>query len=154
MYFKKVLLFIVAPALLLALVSTATNSGAIINGMQKADSFQTITFPQITGADTLETVQVTGVRSEIEFQIKLVSTRHAGWTAGTDSVYFQLAKSLDDSNYVNVSATGETKKWGAAGTYTVNYDLLKSTHFLQGMFPRVAGDSIRIQVKALVSPRE
>ncbi|MCR4330535.1 MAG: hypothetical protein NUV49_01495, partial [Patescibacteria group bacterium] len=138
MFLKRVFLFIIAPAILLMLLFAGARVGiAAHNGRDAGDTYTPITFPQLSAADTLTSVDVRGLIGVVEVQCVARSIRYAGWTAGTDSGYYRLAKSLDDSNYVNVSSEGTTEKISAAGVYTITYDLVKSTNFLRIEVPRV-----------------
>lgn len=141
-------------ALLLCGIGGAIPALSAHNGTAAGNSYTPIVFPQLSAADTLTSVNVKGLVDAVEFQMKVYSIRVGGWTAGTDSVYWNVAKSLDDSNFVNVSSSGEVKGVGAAGVSTITYDLTKPTNFVRIEVPRIAGDSVRVQLKAQPSPVE
>ena len=141
-------------ALLLCGIGGASPALSAHNGTAAGNSYTPIVFPQLSAADTLTSVNVKGAIEAVEFQMKVFSVRHAGWTAGTDSVFWRVAKSLDDSNFVNVSSASTVSAVSAAGVSSITYDRAKSTNYLRIELVRIAGDSVRVQFKAQPSPVE
>ena len=138
-------LAVIAATLMLLLA--VAGAQAVINGDAKAQGQQAIIFPQLTAADTLETVWVKGLHREITFQIKI-----SGITAG-DTLYAQLQGSLDDSTYVNLDDTGATQAFAADGTWSMTYDLLTSWKYVRIAYPMFSG-TLTVNTKAFISSKE
>jgi hypothetical protein len=112
-------------------------------------------FGNVTSADTLESIERTEVHSIIKFFVIVESTRASGNMAATDTVQVKLTESCDDTLFTNVSESDETLTYTSEGQKTITYDFFNGAKYVRLEIPNMAAaDSIRVRVKAFISPRE
>lgn len=141
-------------AIILALASPDYSQGAI-NGSHYANQWRPIVFGNVTSADTLESIERTEVHSIIKFFVIVESTRASGNMAATDTVQVKLTESCDDTLFTNVSESDETLTYTSEGQKTITYDFFNGAKYVRLEIPNMAAaDSIRVRVKAFISPRE
>mgnify|MGYP001560852955 CR=1 FL=1 len=124
----------------------------VIDGTKYANSYQPITFPNLTAADTTESVRCLPLHKTIAYYIK-VTSRHFDGLMTSDTVYVRLCASPEDSNYTNVAIPDTLATYTALGTYAIIWNSLSASKFTRIEIPRMT-DSLRVQIKAIISPQE